>query len=127
MRKAEVEKFVEKAKGFEDMAKFNFEKKRYDLAIFCLEQASQIYIKAKLLELIGEFPRTHDLVELLKGLSVVYKTKEIEKFVDENISSLTKLVDAYIASLYYTRKFYKEEVEESFSLLSKLKELLEYD
>lgn len=127
MRKAEVEKFVEKAKGFEDMAKFNFEKKRYDLAIFCLEQASQIYIKAKLLELIGEFPRTHDLVELLKELSVVYKTKEIEKFVDENISSLTKLVDAYIASLYYTRKFYKEEVEESFSLLSKLKELLEYD
>ena len=97
------------------------------MAIFCLEQASQIYIKAKLLELIGEFPRTHDLVELLKELSVVYKTKEIEKFVDENISSLTKLVDAYIASLYYTRKFYKEEVEESFSLLSKLKELLEYD
>ena len=122
-----MEKFVEKAKGFEDMAKFNFEKKRYDLAMFCLEQASQIYIKAKLLELIGEFPRTHDLVELLKELSVVYKTKEIEKFVDENITSLTKLVDAYIASLYYTRKFYKEEVEESFSLLSKLKELLEYD
>ncbi len=127
MRKEEVEKFVEKAKGFEDMAKFNFEKKRYDLAMFCLEQASQIYIKAKLLELIGEFPRTHDLVELLKELSVVYKTKEIEKFVDENISSLTKLVDAYITSRYYTRKFYKEEVEESFSLLSKLKELLEYD
>jgi len=122
-----VEKFVEKAKGFEDMAKFNFEKKRYDLAMFCLEQASQIYIKAKLLELIGEFPRTHDLVELLKELSVVYKTKEVKKFVDENISSLTKLVDAYITSRYYTRKFYKEEVEEVFSLLSKLKELLEYD
>lgn len=127
MRKEEVEKFVEKAKGFEDMAKFNFEKKRYDLAMFCLEQASQIYIKAKLLELIGEFPRTHDLVELLRELSVVYKTKEVEKFVDENISSLTKLVDAYITSRYYTRKFYKEEVEEVFSLLSKLKELLEYD
>ena len=127
MRKEEVEKFVEKAKGFEDMAKFNFEKKRYDLTMFCLEQASQIYIKAKLLELIGEFPRTHDLVELLKELSVVYKTKEVEKFVDENISSLTKLVDAYITSRYYTRKFYNEEVEEVFSLLSKLKELLEYD
>ena len=53
--------FVEKAKGFEEMAKFNFDKNRYDLTMFCLEQATQIYIKAKLLELIGEFPRTHDL------------------------------------------------------------------
>ncbi|ADC65220.1 HEPN domain protein [Ferroglobus placidus DSM 10642] len=72
MKKEEVEKFIEKAKGFEEMAKFNFEKGRYDLAMFCVEQAAQLYIKAKFLELIGEFPRTHDLIKLLGNLSEEY-------------------------------------------------------
>ncbi len=124
MRKSEVEKFVEKARGFEDMAALNIEKQRYDLAMFCLEQAAQIYVKSKLLELIGEFPRTHDLVKLLRELSVVY---DIGNLVEENFDAITKLIDAYITSRYYTREFYREEVERCAEFLKKLKKVLGYD
>ncbi len=124
MRKSDVEKFVEKARGFEDMAKMNFEKQRYDLAMFCLEQAVQIYIKSKLLELVGEFPRTHDIVKLLRELDVVHN---IGNFIDENFDIITKLIDAYITSRYYTREFYKEEVEKALEFLKRLKKVLNYD
>ncbi len=124
MGKSDVDKFIEKARGFEEMAQINFEKQRYDLAMFCLEQAVQIYIKSKLLELVGEFPRTHDLVKLLRELDVVYS---VGNFIEENFDAITKLVDAYITSRYYTREFYKEEVEKSLDFIKKLKKVLNYD
>jgi len=127
VRREEVEKFVEKARGFEDLATYNFKRSRYDLAIFCAEQAAQIYIKAKLLELIGEFPRTHDLIKLLEELSVVYEPEKVKKFLEDNFSVITKLIDAYITSRYYIREFYEREVEEVLNFLLQLRRLLGYD
>ena len=56
-------------------------RRRYKLAAFNIEQAVQLYIKAKLLELLGEFPRTHSLVMLLRGLSKVFRKEGVERFV----------------------------------------------
>ena len=53
----EVRRFKEKADAFLDTAIYNFEKGKYDLTAFNIEQAIQLYIKTKLLELLGEFPR----------------------------------------------------------------------
>jgi len=127
MRGEEVGKFKEKADAFLDTAIYNFEKGRYDLAAFNIEQAVQLYIKTKLLELLGEFPRTHSLVALLRELSRVFKGEEVERFRKENIGMLTKLSDVYITSRYYTREFYKDEVKELIEFAYKVRRLLEYD
>lgn len=127
MRGEEVGKFKEKADAFLDTAIYNFEKGRYDLAAFNIEQAVQLYIKTKLLELLGEFPRTHSLVALLRELSRVFKEEEVERFRKENIGILTKLSDVYITSRYYTREFYEDEVKELIEFAYKVRRLLEYD
>jgi len=127
MREEEVRRFKDRADAFLDTAIYNFEKGRYDLAAFNIEQAIQLYIKTKLLELLGEFPRTHSLVTLLRELSKVFKEEEVERFVKENIGMLTKLSDVYITSRYYTREFYKDEVKELIEFAYKVRRLLEYD
>jgi len=124
MRKEEIKKFKERAEAFLDTALYNFHKEKYDLAAFNIEQAIQLHVKTKLLELTGEFPRTHNLVVLLKELSSVFKGKEIEEFIKNEMESLTKMADIYITSRYYTREFYKQEIENLFSFASKIKELL---
>jgi len=124
MRKEKIKTFEERADAFLDTAWYNFQNKRYDLAAFNIEQAVQLYVKTKLLKLTGEFPRTHNLVVLLKELSSVFKEKEVEEFIKNEMESLTKMADIYITSRYYDREFYKEEVENLFNFAKKIKELL---
>jgi len=124
MRKEEIEKFRERAGAFLDTARYNFQNKRYDLAAFNIEQAVQLYVKTRLLELTGEFPRTHNLVVLLRQLSSVFKQKEVEEFVKNEMETLTKLADIYITARYYTREFYEAEVRSLFTFADKIKELL---
>ena len=97
------------------------------MAAFNIEQAVQLYVRTKLLELLGGFPRAHSLVTLLRELSRVFKEEEVERFVKENIGMLTKLSDVYITSRYYTREFYEEEVKELMEFAHKVRRLLEYD
>jgi len=127
VKKEEVEVFLSKARGFEKIAKQCFDDGIYDLSIFCLEQSAQLYLKTKLYELVGEFPRTHDLIKLLEILSSFYRNEEVKNFIGKNLDLLAKLIDAYITSRYYTRRFYREEVESAFRILKELKDLLRYD
>ena len=124
MRKREIKRFRQRADAFLDTALYNFHKRRYDLAAFDVEQAIQLYVKTKLLELTGEFPRTHDLVVLLKELSSVFKRDEVKEFIKREMESITKMTDIYITSRYYTREFHKEEIENIFDFANRVKELL---
>jgi len=124
MRKEEIEKFKQRAGAFLDTARYNLQNKTYDLAAFNVEQAIQLHVKTKLLELTGEFPRTHNLVILLRQLSSVFKQKEVEEFVKNEMEALTKLADIYITARYYTREFYEAEVRNLFTFADKIKELL---
>jgi HEPN domain-containing protein len=67
----------------------------YDVAAFNAEQAAQLYLKATLLELVGDFPRTHSIIFLLNELKRV-SSKEVEDFVKENKGGLHVLEDAYL-------------------------------
>jgi HEPN domain-containing protein len=124
MRKEEIQKFKERADAFLDTARYNFQNKRYDLAAFNIEQAVQLHVKTRLLELTGEFPRTHNLVVLLRQISSVFKQKEVEEFTKNEMEALTKLADIYITARYYTREFYEAEVRNLFTFADKIKELL---
>jgi len=80
--------------------------------------------KGKLLEVSGEFPKTHNLIFLLRELGKYHKKKEIERFLKENITGLSRLVDIYITSRYMVREFYKEDVDLAINLFKKLEKSL---
>jgi HEPN domain-containing protein len=126
MRRSEARKFVKRAKGFYEDAKNDFINKRFDLAMFHLEQVAQFLIKAKLLEIYGDFPKIHDVRELLTLLGRKFKKEEIKKFLKENPEGISLLADAYVAARYYFREFSKEEAKKSFELIKKLAKVIGY-
>ncbi|MBA7558100.1 hypothetical protein ES705_50890 [subsurface metagenome] len=63
----------------------------------------------------------------MKELGAVFNKSKIEKFIQQHIGILTKLSDVYITSRYYTRDFFKEELDELLAFIETIKEMLEYD
>ncbi len=121
--KEEIKFYIERADKFIKNAKFNYENKDYDLAMFHIEQAMQLLIKAKIMDLKGYFERTHNLRKLLADLKDIEK-EEIEEFLENYKTELRNLERAYITSRYFFEEFFKEEVEKSFEAFDKLKKIL---
>jgi len=86
--KREIEILLKRAEGFMKDALEDLKREDYDLAMFHIEQACQLIVKAKLLDLTGYFEKTHSLRKLLSDLSSI-------KFVNENWSMLRNLEFAY--------------------------------
>jgi len=119
--KEEIKMYLERAEKFKKNAQFNFDNGDYDLAMFHIEQACQLMIKAKLLDLKGYFERTHSLRKLL---SEVIDVEGVEEFLNKYKVVLRNLERAYITSRYYFEEFFKEEVEEAFKALEELRKIL---
>jgi len=113
-----------RAMVFLDTAKYLVEKGEYDVAAFNAEQASQLYLKAILLELIGDYPRTHSIIFLLKELERT-GIMEISEFIRMNKSGLHNLEDSYLTSRYFYKSFDKEDAEYLLSLAEKVVGLCE--
>ena len=122
--KKDVEVLLKRAEGFIKDAIEDLKREDFDLAMFHVEQACQLIIKAKLLDLTGYFEKTHSLRRLLRDLASVVESDELEKFVEDNWTVLRNLEFAYIASRYLPEEFRREEVEEALKLYDKLRELL---
>lgn len=89
----------------------------YDVACFLAEQSLQLYIKAVLLEQVGEYPRTHSIRRLLGELSRILNSHELSEFISMNRARLTTLEDAYLMSRYYTREYEREDAEDMIKLV----------
>ncbi len=113
----------ERAKEFWERAIEDFDKKRYNLAAFDLEQALQLFLKYLIAKKVGEWPHTHYLVELFERLAEVYENRDILKFYEENKLFFDDLSDAYFTSRYYPKVFRKEVVKE---LIEKSKEFISF-
>jgi HEPN domain-containing protein len=99
--------------------------KKYDLAMFNLEQAIQLYLKYKIWQKLGDFEKTHSITKLLKDFVRVYKkSKTINKFIKENLKLINDLEVAYIESRSLPAQFLKEDVDKAFEFLNKLKKLI---
>jgi HEPN domain-containing protein len=84
----------------------------YDLAMFNLEQAIQLYLKYKIWQKLGDFEKTHSITKLLKDFGRVYKkSNAINKFIKENLKLINDLEVAYIKSRYLPAQFLKEDVD----------------
>jgi HEPN domain-containing protein len=122
--KEEIEILLKRAEVFKRDAENDFKNKDFDICMFHLEQAAQLLIKAKLLEIKGSFQRTHSLRTLLLELAESWKKEEIKKFIEENKEALRDLERAYISSRYIYEEFFEEEVKRAFEVVEKLKEML---
>ena len=118
--KEEILIFKKRAEAFEEEAKEDFKKGKFDLAAFHIEQSFQLYLKYILAKEIGYFPKTHSLEKLFSELSKI--NEKFWKFYKENEIILKDIEDAYILARYFPRKYSKEEVEEMVKVLEKFKE-----
>ena len=115
MSKQEEEKsLLRRSERFITTAKFQLSRGFYDLAAFSLEQALQLFLKAKLLSCGVDYPRTHSiraLLEMLQEVSSEEKRHTIRRLLDCYLMEFGVLEDAYITSRYVMREFRIEEVE----------------
>ena len=122
---------INRSEGFLMMAEEALKKRAYDLACFFSEQAVQLFIKAELLRVIGDYPRTHHVRFLMSKLLEVLtgeKRKGLEEYVRVSRAKLSELEDAYLMSRYTTKTYTREDAEDIIDLakelISKVKEVM---
>ncbi len=127
-----VELLRRRSKAYYEYSRGAFERGDYDIAIFMIEQALQLYIKSMILRILGYTPRTHMIRELLaalaKALSSLNKNllaSRIKDFVEENRDALKLIEEAYTGSRYLYKVYEREDVEKLLSIAEKLINLLE--
>jgi len=113
-----------RAKNFIFNARHLIEEGIYDLAAFNAEQAAQLYLKATLLELIGDYPRTHSLITLLSELRRVNEGL-VTGFVRENRLKLHALEDAYLTSRYFLKEFDEDDAKKLLEISEEVIKLCE--
>jgi len=113
-REEEEQRLLKRSRDFLETAEYQTSKGFFDLATFSLEQALQLFLKAKVLAEGVDYPRTHSVRALLEILlDLVPKNKEstIKGILENYLLELGMLEDAYITSRYVMREFTKQEVE----------------
>ncbi|BCU69978.1 HEPN domain-containing protein [Stygiolobus caldivivus] len=105
------------ALDFLDYAKLLLNDGKYNLAMFSLEQALQLGLKYYLSSLTGSFPKTHDVVELLKKVVELTNNAKLSQVLSSEIPTLDLLKQAYIASRYLPVDYDKGAVERALKLV----------
>jgi len=107
----EHEYLVERSRRFFETALMQIERGFYDLAAFSLEQSLQLYLRACLLKLGVDYPRTHSVRRLLELVAELSGRGEVRGLLQGFAVELGALEDAYISSRYVGRECTREEVE----------------
>jgi HEPN domain-containing protein len=113
-RQEEEKNLLRRSKEFLNTAEYQTNQGFYDLAVFSLEQALQLFLKSKILAQGINYPRTHSVRELLEILSKIApenRKLSIKNILQKYLLELGMLEDAYITSRYIMRKFTKQETE----------------
>ncbi|MEM0284999.1 MAG: HEPN domain-containing protein [Sulfolobales archaeon] len=110
IKRDEVNSLLERSRRFYESALFQIEKGFYDLAMFSFEQSLQLFLKAALLSLGVDYPRTHSIRRLLELVHELTGDENVKELWVEHSVELALLEDAYITSRYVPRDFRVEEV-----------------
>ena len=113
-RKEEEKRLLKRSGDFLETAKYQVSEGFYDLAVFSLEQALELFLKAKVLAEGVDYPRTHSvrtLLEILSQLVSESKKSVVNGILESYLLELGVLEDAYITSRYVMREFTKREAE----------------
>ncbi|MFP3984606.1 MAG: HEPN domain-containing protein [Candidatus Bathyarchaeia archaeon] len=112
-REEEEKRLLKRSRDFLETAEYQSSKGFFDLAVFSLEQALQLFLKAKVLAVGVGYPRTHSvraLLEMLSDLVSENRKSAIRSVLDNYLLELGMLEDAYITSRYVMREFTEREV-----------------
>jgi HEPN domain-containing protein len=123
-RGEEEKRLLKRSRDFLETAEYQISRGFYDLAAFSLEQALQLFLKAKVLVEGVDYPRTHSvrvLLEILSDLVPEDKKSSVKGILENYLLELGVLEDAYITSRYVMREFTKQEVEK---LAKSVKEIM---
>jgi HEPN domain-containing protein len=107
----EYEALLRRSDGFLETALMQARAGMYDLAVFSLEQSLQLFLKATLLRVGSDYPRTHSIRRLLELLTEVTGRSELRELASRYSVELGALEDAYISSRYIPRIYTKDEFE----------------
>jgi HEPN domain-containing protein len=105
----EYKYLLERSRRFLETAELQLDKGFYDLAVFSLEQALQLYLKAYLLKLGLEFTKKWSIRRLLELIYKITNSDEIRNALMNYAVELGSLEDAYITSRYFAREYCEEE------------------
>ena len=89
---------------------FHISNGMYALAVSDLEQALQLYVKAKLLDESIAYPKTHSVRTLLELLAKVRRDNMLMELIERYSVELKLLEEAYISSRYVATEFRLNEV-----------------
>jgi len=107
----EYEALLKRSDGFLETALMQARAGMYDLAVFSLEQSLQLFLKATLLRVGSDYPRTHSIRRLLELLTEATGRSELRELASRYSVELGALEDAYISSRYIPRIYTKDEFE----------------
>jgi HEPN domain-containing protein len=107
----EYEALLRRSDGFLETALMQARAGMYDLAVFSLEQSLQLFLKAMLLRVGSDYPRTHSIRRLLELLTEVTGRSELRELASRYSVELGALEDAYISSRYIPRIYTEDEFE----------------
>lgn len=107
----EAEYLLRRSRRFYETATMQMDRGFYDLAAFSFEQSLQLFLKASLLKLGIDFPRTHSVRRLLEMLHEITGENRIKEVLHRFNVELGALEDACIMSRYVARDYNREEVE----------------
>jgi HEPN domain-containing protein len=100
---------IERAKHLYRISVNDIAAGRYEIALFHLEQAVQLSLKAYLLKTIGDFPRTHSI----KGLVELTEDNCLMRLSEEKWYVIDILEDAYTGARYFLRTYGEREYVEA--------------
>lgn len=109
----ELECLFERSRRFFESSIMQIERGFYDLAAFSLEQSLQLYLKACLLKMGVDYPRTRSVRRLLELVHEVSGRRDLGDLLSKYAVELGSLEDAYITSRYVVRSYSREEVKDA--------------
>jgi HEPN domain-containing protein len=110
LSKEEAELLRRRSKEYMHTYEFHMSNGMNALAMFDLEQALQLYVKAKLLDEGVAYPRTHSIRRLLEILAGVKNDDKLRKIIKDYAVELRLLEEAYISSRYVAIEIMEDEV-----------------
>lgn len=110
MSREEAESLRNRSREYMETYGFHMSRGMHALAMFDLEQALQLRVKAGLLEEGVAYPRTHSVRRLLELLAAVRSDGALKELIARYAVELRLLEEAYIASRYVATDFRKDEV-----------------
>ncbi|MET1160263.1 MAG: HEPN domain-containing protein [Thermoprotei archaeon] len=106
-------------------ARFDLEHGDYDLTLFHVDQFIQLYSKYLIYKKIGDYPKTHGIVRLLRELSRIYDNCGLKDIINNYLETLYLIEESYISSRYLPREYDRELALKILEFANKIYEVFE--